>query len=241
MKFKKIVGFGDSWMWGDELLDPALHNHPDRHPVLVENTEYRESRCFLGQLGKHYGVPTENFGWPGGSQQSALWCYLWWLDHEPEVQDCLVLVGHTDANRTSFYNPNHVSYANDPPWNRFVHSSWVHSGGGSFQDDWVKMVKLHMVLTESHQLDRLTYQQSVLFFEGQHQINQNLLQFNVMPPPIKMHQASLLWPDRSVSTVLQRLSRRDIFAEGGHPNEVGHELIRDLLITEIDRAILAKC
>ena len=24
MKFKKIVGFGDSWMWGDELFDPNL-------------------------------------------------------------------------------------------------------------------------------------------------------------------------------------------------------------------------
>ena len=24
MTFKKIVGFGDSWMFGDELLDPEL-------------------------------------------------------------------------------------------------------------------------------------------------------------------------------------------------------------------------
>lgn len=241
MKFKKIVGFGDSWMWGDELLDPVLHDHPDRHPVLIENTKYRESHCFLGLLGQHYGVPVENFGWPGGSQQSALWCYLWCLEHETEIEQCLVLVGHTDANRASFYNPNHVSYANDPPWNRFVHSSWVHSGGGKFQDDWVKMVKLHMLLTESCQLDRLTYQQSVLFFEGQHRINQNLLQFNVMPPPIKMDQSSLLWSDRSMSTMLNGLARNDIFAPCGHPNEVGHGLIRDLLITEIDCAILAEC
>ena len=34
MKFKKIVGFGDSWIWGDELMDPALINHPQAHPVI---------------------------------------------------------------------------------------------------------------------------------------------------------------------------------------------------------------
>ena len=36
MKFKKIVGFGDSWIWGDELLDPALVNHPQAHPFCLK-------------------------------------------------------------------------------------------------------------------------------------------------------------------------------------------------------------
>jgi len=32
MTFKKIVGFGDSWMYGDELLDPELSGrYPDAH------------------------------------------------------------------------------------------------------------------------------------------------------------------------------------------------------------------
>jgi len=32
MKYKKIVGFGDSWMYGDELLDPELiRRSPDAH------------------------------------------------------------------------------------------------------------------------------------------------------------------------------------------------------------------
>ena len=33
MKYKKIVGFGDSWMWGDELFDPSLHGIENPHPV----------------------------------------------------------------------------------------------------------------------------------------------------------------------------------------------------------------
>jgi hypothetical protein len=129
MKFKKIVGFGDSWMYGDELLDPALaKSDPEAHTCWVQNVEYRESHCFLGLLGQHYGVPTENFGIPGGSLESTEWTWLWWIDHEPAPQDCLVVIFLTESNRASFYNPNHVHYSNDPPWNKFVHSTWVHFG-----------------------------------------------------------------------------------------------------------------
>jgi hypothetical protein len=55
MKFKKIVGFGDSFVYGDELLDPKLD--PATHHSNELNTAYREQRCFLGQLGQHYQCP----------------------------------------------------------------------------------------------------------------------------------------------------------------------------------------
>ena len=55
MKFKKIVGFGDSWMYGDELLDPELLKiNPTAHTCFDQNTTYREHNCFLGLLGQHY-------------------------------------------------------------------------------------------------------------------------------------------------------------------------------------------
>jgi hypothetical protein len=77
MKIRKIVGFGDSWMFGDELLDPKLAaQDPDAHCCWVQNTHYRESHCFLGLLGQHYDWPTENFGIPGGSLDSTQWTYL---------------------------------------------------------------------------------------------------------------------------------------------------------------------
>jgi hypothetical protein len=238
MKFNKIVAFGDSWIWGDELLDPALANHPQAHPVLMENTKYRESHCFLGLLGAHYGVPTENFGWPGGSDQSAMWCYLWWLEHEPNPEQCLILVGHTDANRTSFYNPNHVSYANDPPWNRFVHSSWVHAGNSANTAEWQDMVKRYTVLSDCAELHQLTFKQSVLFFHGQSQ--NNVLQFCTIPPCMNFQCDTLLWPDRSIGKFLfEHPDRSTLFAPMRHPNEKGHAVIRDHLITEIDRVILA--
>lgn len=241
MKFKKIVGFGDSWMWGDELLDPALINHPYAHPVLVENTEYRESHCFLGLLGKHYGVPTENFGIAGGSLQSTIWNYLWWLEHEPTPQDCFVLIALTSADRHSFYNPGHHSYANDPPWNKYVHSAWVHYGASSVPDDWADMVKKHMVLTDSEKLSDLNYAQTVLFFDGQIQDTAGILQFNSMSPQKRMQRSSLLWPDLGLQVMLSKLPHRQhLLAPGGHANVAGNDWIAELLIPEIDRVILAE-
>jgi hypothetical protein len=239
MKFKKIVGFGDSWLWGDELFDPSLKDIDKPHPVMRENTPYRESHCFLGLLGKHYNVPTENFGIPGGSQQSALWTYLWWLENEQlDPKECLILVGHTEANRDTFYNPQHVSYANDPPWNKFIHSAWVHNGASCVNSEWSKMVKANMALTDCDELRNLTYRESVLFFEGQnYKLGNNVIQFTTMGPSIPIVAKGLIWPDSGLMAFIRNYP--ELMAPGRHPNERGHVVIRDHLITEIDRVILA--
>ena len=239
MTFTKIVGFGDSWMWGDELLSPDLESHPQAHPVLIENTVYRESNCFLGQLGKHYNVPVTNFGWPGGSLQSAIWCYLWWLEHEQDISDTLIVVGHTDGNRTSFYNPEHVSYANDPPWNKFVHSSWVHSGNRDRGDQWVNMIKSYMVLTECPELEILNFKQSIEFFTGQQYFRKlPTIQLSISVPPVCNEH--LVTGANGLRNVLKELNqpKQPIYKSGGHPNEIGHKLISDYLISHIDRVIL---
>jgi len=242
MKFKKIVGFGDSWMWGDELLDPALKNLPDAHPVQIENLVYRESHCFLGLLGKHYGVPVENFGIPGGSLQSSIWTYLWWLENEvSDTQDCLVLVALTCPDRQSFYNPGHISYANDLPWNRFIHSGWVHSGNTTIRPEWLAMVKQHTVLTDCVEFRRLNYRQSVLFFAGQKHSTAATVQFNSMKPCMKLDHPTLLWPSGGLADLLmEHPDYSELIAPQGHPNEKGHEIIRDMLIPEIDCVILSK-
>lgn len=240
MKFDKIVAFGDSFVWGDELLDPALVDHPQAHPVLIENTPYRERHCFLGCVGEHYGVPTENFGWPGGSLQSTIWTYLWWIQHETLPLDrCLIMVGLTDGNRHSFYNPNHVSYANDPPWNRFMHTSWIHSGASSVDKHWREMGKSYMLLTDCDDLILLNYQQAMWFFQGQGTRHAGLLQFKTIYHDIQFPGSTLIWPDRALQTMFDHLPDRDRYlCAMGHPNELGHGTIADLLIDEIDRATI---
>jgi len=246
MKFRRIVGFGDSWMYGDELLDPELQRREaDAHCCWIQNVDYRESHCFLGLLGQHYGLPTENFGIPGGSLDSTQWTYLWWLDHDPNPEECLVLIFLTESNRASFYNPNHVHYSNDPPWNKFVHSTWVHYGSSVIGPEYTDMIKRYLVLTECPDLWDIRYRQAVLFFDGQRaRSNITTLMFNTLPPvrPIS-NVPSLIWPEFAWTLFFRNHPgnrQRELIKPGGHPNEQGHEIIRDMLIPEIDRVILTK-
>lgn len=241
MQFKKIIGFGDSWTYGDELMDPQyLAVDPNGHYSDVQNTDYRLKNCFLGQLGQHYSVPVENFGIPGGSLGSTMWTFQWWLDHETVPLDqCLVLIGLTNSDRITHYNPNHQHYSNDPPWNKFVHSTWVEFGSSVVPENYATMIKYQTTLTNCSELNRLNYQQAVLFFDGiAARNNLKLFQFNIMPGECTVSTApTLLWPDFSWTMWFRdhpNNQRRELICADGHPNEIGHSLIRDRLITHID-------
>jgi hypothetical protein len=227
MTFKKIVGFGDSWIWGDELLDPTLDS--DTNVDCINNKSYREHNCFLGKLGHHYQVPVENYGIPGGSLQSTIWTYIWWAEHESvPLQDCLVLVSLTGAWRQSFYNPDCSTVDPDRPWDRFVHNT-----GNSYTAEWQTVMKQLLVMTDSTELKKLNYKQTVWFFDGQSRAH-SLIQFCSITPPCVLTVPSLLWPDRS----LQNFLSTDNLAPGSHPNQSGHDLIANKLISQIDSCII---
>lgn len=240
MKFESIVGFGDSWMWGDELLDPALAHRSDAHPILIENTPYRERHCFLGELGARYNVPVVNFGIPGGSLLSSIWTMLWWLEHEPKPESCLVLVGHTQGSRTSFYNPTHIKYANDAEWNKFVHSAWVHSNNAVNSSDWETMVKMFMVLSECDEWAQLNYQQALIQFDWlSSRRNIPLLQFDISPQSCSVNVPTKVFPGFDLSTWLStHPDKRQLRCENRHPNEFGHKLIADMLHKKINDVII---
>jgi hypothetical protein len=232
--FDKIAAFGDSWVWGDELVDP---NMPNATPDLLTNQPYRESHCFAGVIARHYQVPVENFAIPGGSLQSTIWNYLWWLNNRTDHDSTLVLVGLTDASRQSWYNPSHVVYANDPNWNRYVHSAWVHSTK-CYNDDWRALTKYYMTLSDCQQLWKNNYQQALLFFDGQRH-RHSLIQFNLLKTYPEFSAPSLIFPDSNLRQLLSAYS--NCWAPQRHPNEHGHQVIADLLISQIDSAIITRC
>lgn len=240
MKFDHIVGFGDSWMWGDELLNPELEDHPHAHPVLIENTKYRERYCFLGLLGEHYQVPVQNYGWPGSSNLSSMLIYTWWLENIA-LENCLVLVALTEPGRTSFYNPKHRSYANDPPWNRYVHSAWQVADNPNLDAEWADLVKLHTVLTDNQYIRCLTMKQTMLFFAGQNKLKHRVMQFLSIPSHCNVTGHDALFDGDNLSNMLSKHpDYKNLFAPRFHPNEAGHRVIRDFLIKEIDHAILTE-
>lgn len=240
MKFEKIVGFGDSWMYGDELLDPELVRvDPTAHSCYDQNQSYREHHCFLGKLGAHFGVPVENFGIPGGSLQSEIWTLLWWLEHEPNPEKCLVLVGHTDNDRMSLYDPEHRHYANDPEWNKMVHSAWTEATDDVVSPHWKDLFKRLVALTMCPELGRLNYMQASLLFDGTAaRRGFGLLQFDIMPKPQDtMPLPTEIWRDSSLTLWFRDHPSnhdRSLICENGHPNEIGHKIIADRLIQEIN-------
>jgi hypothetical protein len=187
-------------------------------------------------------MPTENFGIAGGSMQSSIWTFLWWLEHEPNPEECLVLVGHTDSDRMSFYNPKHHSYSNDPPWNKFIHSTWVEYGSSVVPEDFRTMVKQQLVLTNCSASARLNYQQTVLFFDGiAARKNIPMMQFHIMPADVKMDLPTIIWPGFCTTLWFRDLptnQRRELIMPGGHPNEIGHQMIAEKLISTIDSATM---
>jgi len=228
-------------MYGDELMDPVyLAQHPDGHYSDEQNFPYRLRHCFLGLLGHHYGVPIENFGMPGGSLTSTMWTFQWWLDHEAApLDECLVLVALTNADRITHYNPNHTHYSRDPEWNKFVHSTWVNFGSSVVPDDFATMMKYQMVLTGCPALTKLNYHQAVLFFDGiAARNNIDMIQFNIMPAEREIANVpTLREPGRSWTMWFRDHpgnQKRELICADGHPNEIGHELIRDHLISQIE-------
>lgn len=240
MKFKKIVGFGDSWMWGDELLNPDLAHRSDANTALLENNQYRQQNCFLGRLGNHYQVDTVNFGIAGGSLQTTIWNYIWWREHETQpLTDCLILIGLTNANRLSWYNPNHQVCDNDPEWNRYVHSTWIHTN--CYSSEWQNLIKQTVVSTDCKQINRLNYIQTVDYFAGQHSLGgtAGILQFNTLEASCQYLSANLVWPASCLRDMLnQQPNKSELLANQGHPSEQGHQLIAQRLIFCIDSCII---
>jgi hypothetical protein len=241
MKFKKIVGFGDSWMFGDELLDAEYAKVNNlAHAGDTQNILYRESHCFLGLLGNHYNVPVENFGIPGGSLTSTQWTFQWWLDHEiVPLDQCLLLVGLTNSFRISHYNPAHIHFSNDPVWNKFVHSTWIDCPDPQteiFKD----MLKQQIVLTVCPDWEKINYQNSLLFFDGiAARRNLKLFQFNIANEPISYSVPTKIWNNDCLENFIGK--NNHLCCTNKHPNEQGHRLIADRLISQIDSCTMYEC
>lgn len=229
--FRKIVSFGDSFAWGDELIAPeqtAVGDHGNR--------QYREQHCYTGVLAKHYDVPAQNLAFPGGSCQSTRWIYTWWLQREPDPSSCLVLVQLSGPWRSSQFDNRRVLGSEDYPWNKFVHSAWVDhylQHDQTVADYFLTEQKFSDCKERSDLVQAETY----LFFQGQQPNTAGLLMFNsqkwnfnhcVLPN-------CLLWHGQCLVEILRD---SNYFKPQKHLSEIGHERVSALLIEQIDHAIL---
>jgi len=237
LNIKKLAVFGDSWVYGDELVDPA---HPEWECCDHYNNDYRLNHSFGGLLAKELGVPYENYGHPGGSLQSTIWTFLWFLENT-DWSDTVCVVGLTGPDRQTWFNPEHEHMGDDPEWNKFIHSTWVNFGSSVIPKVWQDFGKQYLTLSHDNQLSLYNYQQAVYFFDGIAKTkNIPLIQFNLYDPGTVISGCdTLLWPDQNMQKrLLDRPDEKQIHAPGHHPNENGHQIISKELLSEVNHVIL---
>ena len=241
MKIRKVVAFGCSWTFGDELVDPALKSRDDldqnRLDHYDENKPYRLSNCYAGLVAKHYGLELENMAFPGSSLESMRWNLMWYLRNGNSTDDVLFLVGLTDATRQSWFNPLHDVRGKDPQWNRHMHGTWLLQSNPDIDDNWFTLQKLWLGMSYHREWAEYNFQQTInLFDNAESRYKIPTLQFSMLSNKYGTTVPSLLYPGMSFREILQNKQKefgKIYFAPKGHPNEDGHKIIADHLIEHI--------
>ena len=224
----RIVGFGCSWIHGDEI------EHPTAEPGSPDARTYQEQNCTFGQLSKLLGIPYSsarvvNRGISGGSLQSTQWEFSNWMHRNAPGSDTLVIVGLTEASRMSWWNgPNR----NSKYGGRYMHNHWIHPG-----HPWEDFVKFYYANSDEHKLWSLNYWTTVTFIHNYCSVHGiPLFMFNVFPAPCDMLEVSdRSWNARGYMHSIQN-KEGDVLAPGKHPNEKGSIILAERLHHMIDSA-----
>lgn len=119
----KLIGCGDSWAWGYELVDPAVQTTPiskimDKDPfnihLVPENKAYRYKHRYLNLIADKLNAELIDLSAPAISNQSISRRLIEWLAENDflknKTSDVFVSIGWTSPIRTEFYLPKEKRY-----------------------------------------------------------------------------------------------------------------------------------
>ena len=222
---KSIVGFGDSWIYGNEIGSDA------------PGDQYRLNNCILGQIGLRVNLPTVNLGRAGSSLTSMLWEFVRWVKTVDTPSDYLVVVGLTWDSRESWW-PSDQSQS--------VYSGhkilYVESQENITSDvptSWTDFVR-HFILHSNHDdLCAMRYWQVVNFLDSySHTHGIPLLQVNIARPTRTVFVDTLYDADSCLTDRLlqhEQTTGTNLHSPGRHPNEPGASFLSELIVSEIHR------
>jgi len=210
-----LIAFGCSFTYGDELLDPNIgHGQPCNSK---QNETYRNSHCYAGLIAKHYNFKFINTAFPGGSLESMRYA-LYWTSNNYNLKNVLCVAGLTQAHRNSYFDEN----LNDPPWNRFRHSTWLKNDTTTA---WGKLNQSWLTLSKCNEWQQFNLYQTVKMFES--------FSPNIVLLPVFRDESSFT-SDAKTKFILEDVLSCEDFARYGHPNESGHQKVANRLIEHID-------
>jgi len=211
MRFKNLVALGDSWVYGDELGDD----------------DHRQKHIWARLVADRFGLTLQNLGFNGESLQSSIWSALWWLENQYR-EDSLIILGLTQSWRTSWFRASH---AEDPhPWSSHINIVSVFD-----EPQYHQLKKIHIDSCDCNQLHIFNRQQAILFFEGfAKKANSPVLQFDLYPEQETFYSSNHAYPGENATEWIG--SHIKPF---GHPDETGHIIIAEKLISWIESVKLA--
>jgi len=202
----KLVGFGCSFTYGSELVNPNIGK--DNHHA---NTRYRNKNVWLGRLANNLGYQFDNLAEPANSNfaiaQQVSNYFLNTYDPQDKITICL---GWTAKTRMSWYGTN-----------------WVHNGFAGDQYGWYRSCRewVNNSTEESHNL----YTDNAKFIVNSicKSMNIPIIQFNAIGHHKTTQYPNYFIDGSSMDSMIRRAmaedNRLNLIAKDGHPNEAGHE------------------
>jgi hypothetical protein len=122
-----LVGCGDSWAWGTELVDPSTCPDPLKYTFDLQhlpiNVEYRESKRYLKLFADAIGATTiADISQGGCSNDTIVRNLLYWLGDNGyltgrDTSNLFVSIGWTNPERKDFYHNKPITTgAKDSGW-----------------------------------------------------------------------------------------------------------------------------
>jgi len=204
----KLVGFGCSFTYGSELVDPDID--PADHWA---NVRYRESNVWLGRLADKLDALFDNRSEPGNSNYAIQYQFAdWFNNYRNPDERVVVCIAWSELQRFSWLSERwfHNNFVRNP---HLKNELWKYSN-----KEWTVNKVDHKYWTDAAKL----FVNSVCNLH-----NIPVLQFNALGAhtPAKYNNYFLdgLTMESMLKNAQQNDDRLDLFANGGHPNEAGHE------------------
>jgi len=202
----KLVGFGCSFTYGSELVNPSIGK--DNHHA---NTHYRNKNVWLGRLADNLGYQFDNLAEPANSNFAiAQQVSNYFLSTYNPQDKIIICLGWTAKTRMSWYS-----------------TKWIHNGFAGDQHGWYRSCRewVNNSTEESHNL----YTDNAKFIVNSicKSMNIPIIQFNTIGNHKTTRYPNYFIDGASMDSMLRRAmaedNRLNLIAKDGHPNEAGHE------------------
>jgi len=157
----KLVTFGDSWVWGDEL-EPSVNLTIDGVEYDHNYNLYRHQHNIGGVINKNHNFEHYiNYATNGGSNQHIIYDLMNYINSEDYNEEDLILVGLTSPMRNIIYSNISKTPLTWPAWDYESYISYCDKSlqdSDDFKNWWKSNVKIHL----NNRNDILNYTQSCL-------------------------------------------------------------------------------